>query len=139
MRICVPTLGEKGLEDEVFWNFGLSPTFTFVELDSGDVSVVQGFKDGCDGSRITSEIIMNSDVSAVVCSSISAFAAERLMKFGISVYIGAKGKVRDAVEAFKAGRLLKLEKAACVHATAHDECAARRQEEHACFEKWRSK
>ena len=56
-------------------------------------------------------------------NGISAFAAERLMRFGISVYVGAKGKVKEAVEAFKAGRLLKLEKAECVHAGVHDECA----------------
>ncbi|MFO7677002.1 MAG: NifB/NifX family molybdenum-iron cluster-binding protein, partial [Thermoplasmatota archaeon] len=41
MKICVPTMGNKGLEENIGEHFGRVPTYTIVDVENNKVKVVQ--------------------------------------------------------------------------------------------------
>jgi predicted Fe-Mo cluster-binding NifX family protein len=107
MKVAIPTLGMRGLDDEVFPHFGRAPTFTVVNLETGEVKVVPNMSEHMGGFGKPPEQLAELGVSAVITSNLGPRAIEMFRSFGIEVYVGAYGKVRDAVELFRRDSLQK--------------------------------
>jgi len=62
------------------------------------------------------ELIKSAGADVVICSGMGARAIAMFKSFGIKVYMGARGRVRDAIEQFMAGRLVEADEAmGCTH------------------------
>lgn len=107
MRICVPTMGERGFDDVVGDHFGRVPTYTIVDLDTNDVKVIQNTSEHRGGVGYPPEIMAREGVQVLVCRGLGRRALSMFDESGISVYIGASGTVKDAIAAFREGRLQK--------------------------------
>jgi len=107
MKVCIPTMGERGLDDSVGEHFGRVPTYTIVDLDTDEVKVVPNVSHHMGGQGDPPEIMAREGVNVMVCQGLGRRAISMFEGFGITVYIGAVGAVRDAVAAFKQGRLQK--------------------------------
>ncbi|RLI24508.1 MAG: dinitrogenase iron-molybdenum cofactor biosynthesis protein [Candidatus Hecatellales archaeon] len=105
VRICIPTMGWGGLEEEVSEHFGRAPTFTIIELETGRVEVVPNAGRHGGGGPPPAQILKNWGVDVLICSGIGPRAANFLKASGIEVYYGRARTVREALEDFKAGRL----------------------------------
>lgn len=104
-RVAVPTY-RGGLDDLVCEHFGRAPTFTIVDLETGDVEVLQNYSEHFGGSGYPPEILAEKGVSAVLCKGLGPKALAMFRQFGIEVYVGASGTVRDAIRDFQT-RMLK--------------------------------
>lgn len=109
MKICIPTLGENGLEDTVGEHFGRVPTYTIVDLDTNEIKVVPNTSHHMGGIGQPPEIMSKEGVNVMVCRGLGRRAIALFEELGIEVYIGATGTVKDAIDAFKDGRLQKAE------------------------------
>jgi predicted Fe-Mo cluster-binding NifX family protein len=107
MKICIPTMGKKGLDDSVGEHFGRVPTYTIVDLETDEVKVVPNVSHHMGGQGDPPEIMAREGVNVMVCQGLGRRAISMFEGFGITVYIGAIGTVRDAVAAFKQDRLQK--------------------------------
>ena len=107
MKICIPTMGESGLDDSVGEHFGRVPTYTIVDLDTDEVKVVPNVSHHMGGHDDPPEIMAREGVNVMICQGLGRRAISMFEELGIEVYIGAVGTVRDAVAAFKLGRLQK--------------------------------
>ena len=107
MKICVPTIGENGLNNLVGEHFGRVPTYTIVDLDTNDVKVIPNTSHHMGGQVDPPEIMAKEGVNVMICQGLGRRAITMFEEFGIEVYIGATGKVKDAVAAFRQGRLQK--------------------------------
>ncbi len=107
MKICIPTMGENGLNNLVGEHFGRVPTYTIVDLDTDDVKVIPNTSHHMGGQVDPPEIMAREGVNVMICQGLGRRAITMFEEFGIEVYIGASGTVRDAVTAFKQGRLQK--------------------------------
>ena len=107
MKICIPTMGENGLDNLVGEHFGRVPTYTIVDLDTDDVKVIPNTSHHMGGQVDPPEIMVREGVNVMVCRGLGRRAITMFEEFGIEVYIGASGTVRDAITAFKQGRLQK--------------------------------
>ncbi len=105
VKICVPTLGQGGLDDYVSDHFGRAPTFTIVDLKTGEVKVIPNTSIHMGGSGYPPEILREHGVDVMLCSGIGPRAIKMFEQFGIEVYVGATGTAREAIEAWKAGKL----------------------------------
>ena len=105
MKIGIPSMGEKGLDEQVGEHFGRVPTYTIVDLDSDEVKVVDNTSHHMGGRGDPPEIMKQEGVCAMLCRGLGRRAIDLFQQFGIDVYIGASGSVRDTVEAFKKGEL----------------------------------
>ena len=107
MKICVPTVGNKGLDDYVGEHFGRVPTYTIVNLDNEEVKVLPNVSHHMGGHGNPPEIMVKEGVDVLVCNGLGRRAISAFDGYGIAIYIGASGTVRDAVTAFKHGKLQK--------------------------------
>jgi predicted Fe-Mo cluster-binding NifX family protein len=107
MKICIPTMGESGLDDSVGEHFGRVSTYTIVDLDTDEVKVVSNVSHHMGGHGDPPEIMAREGVNVMICQGLGRRAISMFEELGIEVYIGAVGTVRDAVAAFKLGRLQK--------------------------------
>jgi predicted Fe-Mo cluster-binding NifX family protein len=105
MKICIPTLGENGLDNTVGEHFGRVPTYTIVDLDTNEVKVIPNTSEHMGGQGQPPEIMAREGVNIMVCRGLGRRAIMLFEQLGIDVYIGASGTVRDAVDAFKHNRL----------------------------------
>ena len=107
MKICIPTIGEKGLDDNVGEHFGRVPTYTIVNLDTDEVKVVPNISHHMGGQGNPPEIMAREGVNAMICQGLGRRAITMFEELGIDVYIGASGTVKDVIIAFKEGKLQK--------------------------------
>jgi len=107
MKICIPTMGKGGLDDSVGEHFGRAPTYTIVDLDTDEVKVVPNVSHHTSGYGDPPEIMVREGVNVMVCQGLGRRAISMFEGFGITVYIGASGTVKDAVYTFKQGELQK--------------------------------
>ena len=107
MKICIPTMGNKGLDDFVGEHFGRVPTYTIVDLDTNEVKVVENTSQHMGGVGYPPEIMTQEGVKALVCRGLGRRAISMFDEAGIDVYIGASGTVKDAISAFRQGQLQK--------------------------------
>ena len=107
MKICIPTMGENGLNNLVGEHFGRVPTYTIVDLDTDDIKVIPNTSHHMGGQVDPPEIMAREGVNVMICQGLGRRAITMFEEFGIEVYIGASGTVKDAIEAFKQGTLQK--------------------------------
>ncbi len=107
MKICIPTVGEKGLDNLVGEHFGRVPTYTIVDIDTNEVKVIPNTSEHMGGQGHPPEIMAREGVKVMVCRGLGRRAIIMFEELGIDVYIGATGTVRDAITAFKQGSLQK--------------------------------
>jgi len=107
MKICIPTMGKRGLDESVGEHFGRVPTYTIVDLETDEVKVVPNVSHHMGGQGDPPEIMAREGVNVMVCQGLGRRAISMFEGFGITVYIGAVGTVRDAVAAFKQDMLQK--------------------------------
>lgn len=107
MKICIPTIGNKGMDDVVGEHFGRVPTYTVVDLDKNEVKIIPNTSHHMGGHGDPPEIMLKEGVNVMICQGLGRRAINMFEGFGIDVYIGAYGTVKDAVDAFKQGKLQK--------------------------------
>lgn len=105
MKICVPTKGSGGLDDEVSDHFGRAPTFTLLDTESGKVMVIENRSDHMGGTGKPPEQIKNTGCSVVLASGMGPNAVSMLNSYGIQAHVGATGTARQAVEQYNHGTL----------------------------------
>jgi predicted Fe-Mo cluster-binding NifX family protein len=113
MKVAVTSQGPD-LSSPVDPRFGRARYFLVVDTDSGEftahdnttnVNAVQGA--GIQAGRA----VVDLNVAAVITGHVGPKAFGALEAGGIKAYPGASGTVKEAVEAFKAGRLQPADKA----------------------------
>jgi predicted Fe-Mo cluster-binding NifX family protein len=107
MKICIPTMGNKGLDDFVGEHFGRAPTYTIVDLETDEVKVVENTSQHMGGVGYPPEIMTREGVKALVCRGLGRRAITMFDEAGIDVFIGASGTVKDTISAFRQGQLQK--------------------------------
>lgn len=105
MKLGIPSMGDNGLDEQVGEHFGRVPTYTIVDLDSDTVTVIPNTSHHMGGQGDPPEILKKNGVEVMICQGLGRRAIDLFQSIGIDVYIGAHGRVRDAVEAYRNGQL----------------------------------
>jgi predicted Fe-Mo cluster-binding NifX family protein len=115
MRLCLPTLDDRGREGTLSAHFGSAPYLTVVDMDTEqDDVLVNRNAHHAPGTCEAVRALGPQTVDAVVCRGLGRRAHAALRKLGIAVYVADAGSVGSAVHAFRAGHLMPLaEEAAC--------------------------
>ncbi len=105
MKVSIPSMGEKGLDEQVGQHFGRVTHYTIVDLENDEVKVIQNNSHHMGGTLNPPEILKKEGVDIMICSNLGRRAITLFEELGIAVYIGASGNVRSAITAFKNGNL----------------------------------
>jgi predicted Fe-Mo cluster-binding NifX family protein len=105
MKLAIPTMGDRGLEERVGEHFGRVPTYTIVDSDTDEVKVIPNTSEHMGGQGYPPEILAGAGVETMICSGLGRRAIMMFQEKGIMVYIGASGSVQDAIDLWREGRL----------------------------------
>ncbi|WP_290597643.1 MULTISPECIES: NifB/NifX family molybdenum-iron cluster-binding protein [unclassified Archaeoglobus] len=108
MKICVPSY-RGGLDDYVCEHFGKAKSFTIYDTETGEVKIIRNTSEHFGGAGKPPELIRATGADAVICSGMGARAIALFKSFGIKVYMGASGTVKDAIDQFLAGKLVEAD------------------------------
>ena len=109
MKVCI-TAGASGLDAPLDPRFGRCPIFVIVDLDSMNETSVPNTNAGESrgGGIQVAQTIAQLDASALITGNIGPNALQTLTAANIEVYQQQGGTVRDAVDKFKRGELMKI-------------------------------
>lgn len=105
MKIGVPTLGDKGLSEEVSPHFGRAPTYTLYDTETKDTHVVNNTGEHMGGRGKPPEMLQQHNVDVMLCSGLGPRAVHMFESYGIRVFVGASGTVQDSIDLWKEGIL----------------------------------
>ena len=105
MKVCVPTKGQRGLDEEVGEHFGQVPTYTIVDMDSNEVKVIPNTSEHMGGSGLPPQLLAEAGVDVMLCSGIGQRAVQMFEQSGIEAYVGASGTVKHAIQMWQTGKL----------------------------------
>ena len=104
-KVCVPTAGPGGLDDRVGEHFGRVPTYTIYDAKTENVEVVDNSSEHAGGTGLPADILAGLGIDVLLCSGLGRRAIGILTEHGIEVCVGQSGTARDAIDAWKGGRL----------------------------------
>jgi len=110
MKVVITSEGAN-MDDPIDPRFGRCSTFVLADTDDDAVRSVPNdaaMQPGGAGVQ-AAENVVNVGAEAVITGQLGPKAAQVLQAASIPVYGGASGTVRDALEAFKKGRLKILQ------------------------------
>ena len=105
MKVGIPSMGEKGLDEQVGQHFGRVSHYTIIDLETDTINVIQNTSNHMGGLLDPPKLLKKEGVDVMICAGLGRKAINLFEQMGIDVYIGASGLVRDAVTAFKDGSL----------------------------------
>ncbi len=111
MRIAFPVHDHRGLAEEIFEHFGHAPAFLLVDVENGAVKsyeTVGNPHSGEHGPGVVPYFLAQQGVNVLICRGVGGRARLFFQQLGIEVITGARGKVRDVLEAYLSGRLVSL-------------------------------
>jgi len=109
MKICIPTMGEGGMGEVICQHFGRAPTFTIVDLDSGEVRVLPNVSEHMGGKGLPTETIFAEGVQVMIVGGLGPKAVSAFNQAGVDVFVGAVGTVKDAVDDWRAEMLTRAD------------------------------
>jgi len=125
MKVAIPTDGNGGIEEEVGEHFGRALTYTIVDVENGkikDVRVIPNTSHHMGGVLYPPQLLSKEGVEILLCKGLGRRAILMFKEQGIVVYIGARGKVRETIDLWRRGELIKAtENKACTKHIFHGE------------------
>jgi len=105
MKISIPTIDENGLDGIVEQHFGKAPTYTIIDSETEEVIVISNDSEHTGGVGLPPEYLHKNGVDIMLCGGLGFKAVRMFESYGIKVFVGAGGTVKDTFEAWKAGKL----------------------------------
>ena len=105
MKICVPTIGEKGLDEQIGQHFGRVPTYTIIDTNTDQVTVISNTSEHMGGMGLPAEILAKEGINILICQGLGRRAIMLFDQYNIQVFIGAQGTVRNAYSLWKDNKL----------------------------------
>ena len=100
MKIAMPTMGAKGMDEMISQHFGRSQTFTIYNTEQNEVYVIENMGKHRGGSMNPPELLAEEEIDVMLCSNLGRKAIDLFEDLGIEVYCGAGNTVKEALEAW---------------------------------------
>ncbi len=101
MKICIPSMGNRGLDEQVGEHFGRVPIYTIYDSDTKDIKAVPNDSSHTGGSGYPAENIAKLGVDIMLCGGLGKRAIQMFEEAGICVYMGATGTIKDAISSWE--------------------------------------
>ncbi len=105
MKIGVPSMGERGMDEAVGQHFGMVPFYTIVDSETETVTVLPNTSSHQGGVGYPPELLHAAGVDVLICGGLGSRAVQMFEERGIRVFVQASGTVKDALAMYEAGKL----------------------------------
>ena len=104
MKYAIPSLGDKGLDEELGYHFGRSPFFTIWDEETNEIEIIENRSDHFGGKGLPAEFL-KEHCNGLICGGIGSRAISLCSQLGLRVFVGAEGKISKVIADFKEGKL----------------------------------
>lgn len=126
MRLCMPTVNERGLTARLSPHFGSAPYQTLIDTDTREAAVLVNEHAQHEHGRCSPlKGLEGRAIDAVVCRGLGLRALGALNMAGIQVLVTERWTVADALEEFRKGRLAFMTPEAACEGGGHGHGPAR--------------
>ncbi len=110
MKICITSEG-KTLDAKVDSRFGRCSNFVIVDTETGAFEALENTNAQFQGGAgiQSGQLMASKGIKAVLTGNVGPNAFQTLNAGGIDIYTGVSGSVKEAIEAYKSGKLKKTE------------------------------
>jgi predicted Fe-Mo cluster-binding NifX family protein len=110
MKICVTSTGNN-LESSLDQRFGRAAVFLIVDTDTMDIEVIDNqAATAAGGAGVTSaQTVVDKDIQTLITGNVGPNAMRVLHAADIDIFKGLNGSVKENIEAFKQGKLNKID------------------------------
>ncbi|WP_455139259.1 NifB/NifX family molybdenum-iron cluster-binding protein [Candidatus Hodarchaeum mangrovi] len=114
MRLCIPSQAKGGLDDQVGYHFGRVPSYTIFDDSNNEVEIIENSSTHRGGTELPARLLREYNVDIMICGGIGHRAIQLFEQFGIEIYVGAQGTVKEAIEQYNTHKLkIATDKEAC--------------------------
>ena len=118
MKIAIPTLGKKGLDEIVSKHFGRCETYTILDEKGNLIKIIDNTSSHNGGQGLPPELLKNNEINILICQGIGPRALELCKQLNIIVYVNIGLTVKELFEKWK--------DSSCTPATKDDICEEHR-------------
>jgi predicted Fe-Mo cluster-binding NifX family protein len=104
MKIAVTSTG-KNPDSDVDPRFGRAAYFIIAETETMDFSVIENDQTSGGAGIGAASLVIDAGAEAVLTGNCGPNAQQTLSAAGVTLYTGVSGKVTEAIELFKTGKL----------------------------------
>ena len=109
MKICLPTIGDKGLSEKVFNHFGSAEYFTIYDTSTKNIKIIQNDNQHHNhGACQPLNVISKYNINAIMTNGMGKRAVQLLNDAGIKVYLLNVNTVEEAIKKFELNELVEL-------------------------------
>ncbi|MFB6093598.1 MAG: NifB/NifX family molybdenum-iron cluster-binding protein [Halanaeroarchaeum sp.] len=101
MRVCIPTTDESGRDAPRSDHFGRAPYYTFVDLETDEIEVVENQSRHRGGSAMPPTFVAERGADAVLVDHVGKRGLALFDEHGVEVYQTESGTVADVVAQFE--------------------------------------
>ena len=94
-------MGKRGMDELVGEHFGRVPFYTIFDSETKTVNVEPNTSAHAGGLGYPAEILGTMGIDVMLCGGLGGRAIQMFEEKGIMVYVGAQGRVRDAIDAYE--------------------------------------
>ena len=107
MKIAIPTMGEKGLEESVAEHFGRCPTYTILDEEGNIIEIIPNKSSHMGGTGLPPELLHQNGVNVLLCQGIGPRAIQLCKELQIDTYVDSSTTVKNIYDKWKSNTLSK--------------------------------
>ena len=101
MKIALPTLGKKGLEEVVSEHFGRCDTYTILDDQGNFIKIIDNTSSHNGGKGLPPELLKKEDIDVLLCKGLGPRALNLCQQLEITVYVNSGKTVKEIFENWK--------------------------------------
>lgn len=101
MRIAIPSLGKKGLDEASAVHFGRCDTYTILNEEGNLIEIIENNSSHTNGTLLPPDFLKENKIDILLCLSLGRKALEMCTNLGIDVYICSSSTVKDIFNEWK--------------------------------------
>jgi len=107
MKIAIPTMGDKGLEETVAGHFGRCPTYTMLDENGDIIEIIKNISSHMGGTGLPPELLQQNGVNILLCRGIGPSAIDLCTRLNIDTYVDSNTTVKTLYNNWKSNALSK--------------------------------
>ena len=109
MKIAIPSMGQKGLEETVAEHFGRCPTYTILDEQGNLLEILNNTSSHAGGSGLPPELLKKNEINVLLCQGIGPKALQFCQDLKIEVYVDYSSTVKELFNKWKNQKLSKAD------------------------------
>ena len=109
MKIAIPSMGKKGLEETVAEHFGRCPTYTILDEKGNLLEILNNTSSHMGGNGLPPELLKKNGINILLCQGIGPKAMQLCQDLKIDVYVDYSATIKELFHKWEKQKISKAD------------------------------